>query len=98
MIPDSVYRPALEDSGEEARDSPADENGGYGIQRVLEVRIVGGEDAAVEEEDTEFRRCRAGWVDGLENVEGSAGFDGVGEANSNNVFAEAVVSAWITVS
>ncbi len=48
MIPNGMHRPALEDGGEKAGDSPAHEDAGDGVEGVFEVGVVGGEDAAVE--------------------------------------------------
>lgn len=48
MIPNGTHRPALEDGGEKAGGSPAHEDAGDGVEGVFEVRVVGGEDAAVE--------------------------------------------------
>ncbi len=48
MIPNGMHRPALEDGGEKAGDSPTDEDAADGVKSVFEVGVIGGEDAAVE--------------------------------------------------
>lgn len=93
MVPDRMHRPALEDSGEEAGDGPAHEDAGDGVKGVFEVRVVGGEDAAVEQEDAELGATGAEWVDGFEDVEGSAGANGIGRADADDVLPEAVMCA-----
>lgn len=93
VVPDRMHRPALKDGGEEAGDGPAYEDAGYGVEGVFEVRVVGREDAAVEQEDAELGAAGAEWVDGFEDVEGSAGANGIGGADADDVLPEAIMCA-----
>lgn len=92
-----MHRPALENSGEEAGDGPTDEKAGDSIEGILEIRIVGREDAAIQKENAEFGAAGTEGVDGFKNVEGSGGADGVLRTDTKDVLAHAVMCAYKSI-
>lgn len=88
-----MHRPALEDGGEEAGDGPAHQDAGDGVEGVFEVGIVGSKDAAVEEQDAELGAACTERVDGFEHVGGSAGANGIGWADADDVLPETIMCA-----
>lgn len=68
-IPQVMHGGALEHGREEAGNAPGDEQGANDVQGPSEASIVRREDPAIEKEDGDLGRSRAGRIDGFQRVE-----------------------------